>query len=581
MVDLNRLYELTFTYGGPGEIKSELNESPSTQSYYQVAAQDNPSYAQVLADLHRVGDLQREEFNLKMPFLNNGLNNLYQEKLKQKEQQNELEKIQRQYDLANRNETNRLNLADQLSWNVRKYNRANSLADREHNENREDFKYNRELQRLNKERDLQAKLAFPQKPKALMKSDYANTNDITGIDMSTGESSNISMLEPTLRFNNLKNEELSKYIQQNSGPRPLSNVELLNRMWDDIRNNTTYENQHEVNERLYDLEHAYSNRYNNYRDKNAANFTPNYNYTPEVTSKVYELTGEDRDRGLINGISSQFSDMADKPSLNYLISHKTKLLDENANSNNKAYRQLVKYFNNLDPQTMTDLGYGNTNGLEGKRIFYDPTTSDFIVKEINNPNDRLQRFRIVSDGFDDRIEYIGDVDYTQFGKGTNNYRPIPFTQTVSNAFDNWSFNVGKNIGSIMKHPINSAEKAANYLGNLTDKGIEMAKISPNLPAFIVKDTNTVITFGDLFSEGTNLDNWKKIVLNAQDYVMSDEFKQLVQDNTNLIRDNYNKVNNIYNKAVDSNLNILNNALNYLNINPTNNNILEGLFNLGD
>lgn len=580
MVDLNRLYELTFTHGGPGEVKAELNESPSTQSYYQVAAQDNPSYAQALADLHRIGDLQREEFNLKMPFLNNGLNNLYQEKLKEKEQQNELEKLQRQYDLADRNEANRLRLTDQLNWNVRKYNRANSLADREHNENREDFKYNRELERINKERDLQTKLAFPQKPEALMESDYANTNDITGIDMSTGEKSvGFHILEPKLSFNHPKNIELAKNIQQKYGTIPLSNKKLAGLMWDDIRNNVTFENQHEINERLYDLEHAYGNRNSNYRNLDTTNFTPNYNYTPEVTTKVHELTGEDRDGGFFNGISSQFTDMSNKQSLNYLMSHNFILVNEKANINNKPIRELVKFFNDLDPQTMDALGYGNTNGLEGKKIFYDKVTGNFIVKEINNPNDRMQRFRIVSDGFNDKVEYIGDVDYTQFGKGTNNYRDIPLIQTVKNAYDNWSYNAGKNFGSILKHPINSTEKAGNYIGNITETGIEMAKRFPNKPAFIIKGTNQAITFNDVFGEGTNLSNWKKIVLNAQDYIMTDDFKNLIQDNINLIENNYNRKSNEPVNLFNDFNNVLTNSL---SLYPNNNdNALIKLFNLGD
>ena len=38
-------------------------ESPSTQVYHQVAARDNPDYAQAIGDIYRWGDVNRANFN--------------------------------------------------------------------------------------------------------------------------------------------------------------------------------------------------------------------------------------------------------------------------------------------------------------------------------------------------------------------------------------------------------------------------------------------------------------------------------------------------------------------------------------
>ena len=50
-------------------IAYNITESPSTQAYYNIAASNNPDYAQAIADIKKFGDIGRGNFNLGMQAL--------------------------------------------------------------------------------------------------------------------------------------------------------------------------------------------------------------------------------------------------------------------------------------------------------------------------------------------------------------------------------------------------------------------------------------------------------------------------------------------------------------------------------
>lgn len=95
-------------------INYNMQESPTTSAYHQIAAQDNPDYAQAIGDIYRYGDINRVNFNLGMNVLA-GLNNkkylekvqkeqrAYAEQLADKkfEQQKELVKLKNMFALRN------------------------------------------------------------------------------------------------------------------------------------------------------------------------------------------------------------------------------------------------------------------------------------------------------------------------------------------------------------------------------------------------------------------------------------------------------------------------------------------------
>lgn len=66
-------------------INYNMQESPTTSAYHQIAAQDNPDYAQAIGDIYRYGDINRANFNLGMNVLAGLSNKKYLENI-QKEQ---------------------------------------------------------------------------------------------------------------------------------------------------------------------------------------------------------------------------------------------------------------------------------------------------------------------------------------------------------------------------------------------------------------------------------------------------------------------------------------------------------------
>lgn len=64
-------------------INYNMQESPTTSAYHQIAAQDNPDYAQAIGDIYRYGDINRANFNLGMNVLAGLSNKKYLEKIQQ------------------------------------------------------------------------------------------------------------------------------------------------------------------------------------------------------------------------------------------------------------------------------------------------------------------------------------------------------------------------------------------------------------------------------------------------------------------------------------------------------------------
>lgn len=147
--NLKDLFTLSLTNGGLGNIQSTIQESPSTQAYYQVAAQDNPDYAQMNADIRRYGDLDRQRFNLTMQAIAPGLANTYDErrendrfnKIMKKEKEiralnhgytKELKDIDNQnslYKLFYTNKLNRDNLAEDRAYEEKLKNKESLIND--------------------------------------------------------------------------------------------------------------------------------------------------------------------------------------------------------------------------------------------------------------------------------------------------------------------------------------------------------------------------------------------------------------------------------------------------------------------
>lgn len=95
-----------------GSYSYNIKESPSTTAYYSVAAQNNPDYAQAIADVHKYGDINNAYNNL----LLHGLQSAYQRKTDQKDLQDKrdwatkLMNTKRQWQIDDRDRAERLQL---------------------------------------------------------------------------------------------------------------------------------------------------------------------------------------------------------------------------------------------------------------------------------------------------------------------------------------------------------------------------------------------------------------------------------------------------------------------------------------
>lgn len=95
-------------------VNYNFQENPSTQAYHQIAAQNNPDYAQAIGDVYRWGDINRANNNLNLDVLSKLNNKKYLEKIqneqrlyaeqladKKFEQQKELLRLKSMFDLRN------------------------------------------------------------------------------------------------------------------------------------------------------------------------------------------------------------------------------------------------------------------------------------------------------------------------------------------------------------------------------------------------------------------------------------------------------------------------------------------------
>ena len=93
-------------------IAYNIAESPSTQTYYHVAAANNPDYAQAIADIKKFGDINRANFNLGLQALtaNNAVKAAREQEDRQFARQKELMNLRRKQALADRDRAERLQL---------------------------------------------------------------------------------------------------------------------------------------------------------------------------------------------------------------------------------------------------------------------------------------------------------------------------------------------------------------------------------------------------------------------------------------------------------------------------------------
>lgn len=158
MTNFNDKQNSLYRFNQIFDVDYDLQESPSTQAYHRVAAQDNPDYAQAIGDMYRWGDVNRAKFKTDLDMLS-GLNK--REYLQQVQQE------QRDYAKQLRDE--------QRAYNEKQQAKAWARADAKAKELRD--------QQL---RDMQFKIALEhadrETPDLRDLSKYTGYRDVGGVD---------------------------------------------------------------------------------------------------------------------------------------------------------------------------------------------------------------------------------------------------------------------------------------------------------------------------------------------------------------------------------------------------------------
>lgn len=460
-MDNTELLKLSLSKGGIGNATFDYNESPSTQTYTQNASQQlNAGYNQMLADIHRMGDINNAKFNMDMKALNAGLENKYKEELKDKEFNNELKKLQYTHDLA-----------------MKKYERArqDTIADR-----------NWAIQEREKERQLQHDLNTPQ---------FIPTNgkprnfNLKSYDALTGVENNQKYLEPIIEFAPDVQAEYEELLRQN----PTLKYSLNNENVADYLSNyivNKYKDYRQAPKRNALLASIQQSRINAQKNLIKGQSDPtleprSYNDVLKVMNSRDGYYAEDVLKNDVDGMIESFLQGFDperqRQLMYYAGINKLQIIPPSEYKSNDFVYELYNTIQNAPAEQLAELGFVNTNGMQDKIILRDPKLGEYLVTEPNS--DLLIRYSPV--GFDNNnkpiLHSFGKISYKSTVPSINDYKHKGLMHRVGEGLDTF------------------ANKAGEYTNNPT----ELLKDINNFKLYKYKD-NPSVTIGNGLEKLFNL-----------------------------------------------------------------------------
>jgi hypothetical protein len=430
VMDNNELLKLSLSKGGIGNATFDYKESPSTQTYTQNASQQlNAGYNQMLADIHRMGDVDTAKFNMDLKALNAGLENKYKEELKEKEFNNELKKLRFTHDLT-----------------MQKYEKArqDQLADR-------DWLIN--FQKQEEEKNYRRNLPY-----------FMDTNEDSPIkrqhilqDPKTGEYSYYkSDTLPTIELpDELRNEyyEFNKLKGRNyiGDFHPIDVDEFKNYLTnkyntiDDRQKLTAYHNF---------LDNTYPNYLNNLPNRHYYEFhhrkgSPD---DPLVDYRVHNenLLGNNINGGPLDHLMAGMTEPDKTAAQNFIIQNNLKIASTKSQESVDA-SEIAKIINATSPQKLNEFyGFVNNHGMDDKIILVDPDKPrNYYLYEKNSNNlYALYLSHYTRDG-KPYFEPLGPVGFESLDRSKNNYEDKGLLKELTSSFNNSMYNFGKNINEFV------------------------------------------------------------------------------------------------------------------------------------
>lgn len=475
MVKLSDLLGLSLTHGGI-DIQDNYNESPTTQAYTQVAAQNNPDYAQMLSDIHRHGDIDRQSFNIKMQAIKGGLDNIYKEKLQKDRDNFEIYKLRETNKLAkDREKAARDDGMARLKWQ-----RENALADR-----KEAREYQKQLTEEAYKRSL-PKFTVGNNPSKIYGRSYDNIVE----DLANGKAIDSREFKQNKVDDSLMNyidqELMNSFIDKNPNlfgikknvdSNDPNNIVINQKSFSDysledqinmLKNHAvdtfgSYDDQQKLSAYLNNIDDAY---YNTMYNRKPDFYDPTAKIKPYTSLKDIDI---DKVKALLGPFEQKFVDRLmgqegfdisrDMPRyINYLYQTNSFYVDPNLSKANPYVSALMRTMYSLSPQELQGLGFKNLNGLQDKSIYIDPTTGCFIVSDIGSDN--LRMFLPVFDESTRRILFrdMGSVNYDSANPTINNFTNKRFSQILGSSIEN------RLIGTA--HALANPKETANKLLNM-------------------------------------------------------------------------------------------------------------------
>ena len=422
-MDNNELLKLSLSKGGIGNATFNYNESPSTQTYTQNASQQlNAGYNQMLADIHRMGDINTAKFNMDLKALNSGLENKYKEELREKEFNNELKKLK---------------FADELNVARERRKREEYLADREW-----------AIQERERERQLQHDLNTPQ---------FVPTNgkprnfNLTSYDALTGVRKDQKYLEPVIEFAPDVQAEYDEFLRQNPTLKnSLNNENVADYLSNYIVNKySDYKLAPRRNALLASIQQSKLKAQENLiKSQSNPTLKPrSYGDVLDVMNSRNGYYGENILRNDVSGMLSNFLQGFDperKRQLEYYagINNLEIVLPDEYKNNDFVY-ELYKTIQNAPAEQLAELGFVNTNGMQDKIILKDPRLGEYLVTEPNS--DLLIRYSPV--GFDQNnrpiLHSFGKVSYKSTVPSINDYKHKGLMHKASEGLDTLANKAGE------------------------------------------------------------------------------------------------------------------------------------------
>lgn len=428
-MDNKELLKLSLLKGGIGNATFDYNESPSTQTYTQNASQQlNAGYNQMLADIHRMGDVNTAKFNMDLKALNAGLENKYKEELKDKEFNNKLRKLKYTNDLAmQRYEKARQDQLADRDWAI---NKQKELQEEEYRRNLPYFMNSGREKPINRQNILQDPITgrkflyksntFPviELPNELQELYYNYSKELG--------KTNIGEYD-TLTTNDFKNYLVKNFNTRNDYNRLMSYLNAID----------TAENKYRKNlpERPYMQYTPYgADIYNEARNLNSFD-------DPDV-----RYLGGGKDGNPMSNLWFGLTNSGNLPAQNFIKQNGLMIAGHNQKESIDA-NELADIINTTSPQELNSLyGFVNNHGMDDKVILVNPNIPQkYYVYEKSSNNVYSFLITHYTENGKPYFEPLGPVGFESLDKYKNNYEDKELLYNLENTIDDSMYNIGAYI----------------------------------------------------------------------------------------------------------------------------------------